>query len=277
MRFWLPVCSHKEKEGNLISKEDLLIFNKRGLFPGPNETEEVFLQRARFTLDYVPKQSPDALISKIEWQEPLKKVSSIFGMEPDWAAGYYSDKSLPPWQGAAAWISDDEPPLIQLKKAFRKGSYLRIYKRDEVLAHEAVHASRMAFEEPYFEEMFAYKVSSSPLQRALGALFIRSWEAPALLLLLFACLWKEFFFVPIAGFAFLTIRLLFLHLVFTFCQKRLKAVIKDPGQVLAAILRLSDNEIFLFARLSPEKIRQYIGKQQSFKWLFFRAAYMFDL
>ena len=155
-----------------MTDEELLAYAKRGLIPGPHEDEMAFLERASKA---VPLNLP-------EWKEVSSFTENLYGFAVDWVPCTYSNHKLPFWEGAATWISEDKLPSIQLRRSFKKGKYFG-YQRTEVLSPEAIHAARCMFEEPHFEEILAFRTSSSPLRRFLGPLFRKPWES--LLFILF--------------------------------------------------------------------------------------------
>lgn len=249
--------------------EKLLLLNKRGIIPGPQEMEEAFWKRA------------DALVEKNAeaWQETHPKTSQLFDFSLDWVEVFYSKKSLPAWQGAITWI--DEIPKIQLHPQLKKGSLLKIYSREEVLSHEAVHAARSQFSEPRFEEHFAYLTTKSPWRRFLGPFFRTSAESTLFLLLLLFCTlaplfgFPQLFILSIGAVAFGLIRLTLSQYIFKQCQKKLSALVKDPATALSVMLRLTDKEIDSFAKSSPDKISAYIAheKKHCLRWKVLSAAY----
>ncbi|HEY5235722.1 MAG TPA: hypothetical protein VIJ14_06055, partial [Rhabdochlamydiaceae bacterium] len=96
----------------MIDDNALLEYFHRGLIPGPEESEEAFLKRIQ---QVKPLAHP-------EWDE----VSVPFKI--DWVPISYSNHKIAWWEGAATWISEEELPSIQLRKNFKKGSFLG-YKR----------------------------------------------------------------------------------------------------------------------------------------------------
>ena len=89
----------------------------------------------------------------------------------------FSNKGLWPWEGGCLWEKDGEKPLIQLRKVFlKKERYLWFYTRSEILAHEAVHAKRLGYKEPIFEEILAYQTSPNRFRRFFGPMFRSSKE-----------------------------------------------------------------------------------------------------
>lgn len=203
----------------MITDLELLLFAKRGLIPGPNEDEKAFLQRASKLESFSPE----------DWKEAHAKTEKLYGFAIDWVSCTYSNHKLPFWEGAATWISEEGIPSIQLRNGFKKGKYLG-YTRSEVLAHEAVHAARSAFEEPRFEEILAYRTSTNFFRKCLGPLFRKPKES--LLFLLFFPLGIFFLF-----------RLLRDQWIFQGCLQKLP---------LPVILCLTDKEIARFAEIKPD-------------------------
>lgn len=245
-------------------------WNERGFIPGPSETEETFAARAA-KLANLTKQ-PDHIPLE-DWSEALSTTRRLFDIYPDWIPSCYSDRGLRFWEGAATWVQEDGSLTVQLRKAFRKGSYLKIYSRHEILAHEAVHSARVALGSTLFEEILAYSTSTSRLRRWAGPFFLRPWESVLFaILLLFgaACsiFSPLFFLLPILGILCGAIRLSRLWLLFNKCLKNIAALSKDPKKKLAVAIRLTDEEIIDFAYSTPEEITSYITqeKDRTLRW-----------
>jgi hypothetical protein len=167
-----------------MNDEELLALNRRGFIPGPGETEEHFVKRVQLAQDFFcnPLKEFEEMekVPVPHWDWVRHHLKELYDFQPDSLVAYYSNRQLTPWQGAASWVMDVESgPLcaVQLRRGFLKGSYLGLYSRDEILAHEAVHAARCAFEEPAFEEFFAYYTSSAKWRRLLGPIIRKPWEA----------------------------------------------------------------------------------------------------
>ena len=240
-----------------LTDQELLDLNLKGLIPGPQESEEEFLQRLAkieaLQVDGVP-------LSPSDWAEAHAVLKPLFGIRPDWVRAYYSRKDLPFWQAAATWI-EGSIPSIQLKPPFQKGSYYKLYSRREVLAHETVHAARAAFSEPRFEEIFAYKTSARAFTRWVGPLFKRSWES-YLMIALMPLLATPLFSLPLLAIAFGSLRLAHAHWHLHLCTKKLAPFVKNPQAIL---LRLTDREILLFGRMSQEAIQAYAHNGNSLR------------
>ncbi len=191
-----------------MDDEKLLSFFKRGLIPGPSETEEEFLKRT-------------AASPPLPAWSAIKPLPSHWGFTIDWVPLIYSKKKLLPWEGALFF--DDHiqlHPKLQTQNLF--GNTLT-----EILHHESIHAARITFHEPRFEEFLAYSTSRS-WKRLIGPLFSRPWEFPlfalALLLVPYA--------LPIP--LFFLLKLSYNHYLYSRVKKRL------PPPVL---LCLTDQEI----------------------------------
>ena len=231
---------------------------QRGFIPGPQESEEAFLRR-----------SGTSIQAAHDWQEAHEILQRLYQVKPDWIPLHFSNRDLPFWQGAATWIG--EASTVQLRERFRvnKGG---LYTQKEVLAHEAVHAMRCAFEEPRFEEMLAYQTSASRLRRWFGPLFRVSWESTLLVVLLCLSLLAEAVCLfldisptacvlpPSAAIAYGLVRLAAAHLTFQRCKKKVG---------LAFTLCLTDREVACFARWPVPRIEAHLRSRGDFrgKWL----------
>jgi hypothetical protein len=182
-----------------MTDEELLSYNHQGFIPGPAESEEKFLKRIESTKAAYLKLGVAAIPSS-HWSWVESHLKEGFDFIPKSLPAFYSNRSLAPWQGAAAWVERDQVLAIQLKEAFQKGTFLGIYDRSEILAHEAVHAARSAFPADIWDEYFAYMTSSQAWRRILGPIVRRPLEVWPLLLFcilgpfiplafLFAALW----------------------------------------------------------------------------------------
>ena len=139
----------------MISAKEHKTLGLAGIIPGPDETESDFVKR----IDILKNLGRNNLFLKEEEFEPLICDFHGLGAKPKWIPLVYSNRRLFPWQGGVSWtINPPEGtpfPLVQLRKGFKKGRFL-FNDREEVLHHEAVHAMRLAFNEPRFEEILAY-------------------------------------------------------------------------------------------------------------------------
>jgi hypothetical protein len=263
--------------------DELLECNRQGLIPGPGEEADAFWKRAAETKR---RFAGGEWIPGAHWDWARAMLREAYDVDPVWVAACYSDEGLAPWQGAACWIEGREVRAVQLREGLRKGSYLGICRREEVLAHEAVHVARCAFDERRSEEFFAYAVSLRKWRKVLGPMIQRPWEV-----------WP--FFGSAVGFAFCScaapfwergeeaalgclwmgicwIGLGFWRLIGQ--HRRLKlaggALLKEMGdarKARAILLRLTDAEIGCFAK--GEKVRAYAERQRCLRWEAIRTAY----
>lgn len=219
----------------MIHDDALLEYFHRGLIPGPEESEEAFLFRA---LQAKP-------LAHLEWSD----LSLPFKI--DWVPITYSNHKIAWWEGAATWISGEDLPAVQLRKSFEKGSFLG-YKRSEVLSHEAVHAARMRFEEPLFEEVLAYSTAPQAWKRFLGPLFSRTWEPLVLMVgVATGVFWP---LVPLIMIGVSLGRLSYRQWIFKKCCRKLS---------FPVALTLTDKEMKQFASMAEEEIQAYLEKSST--------------
>ena len=148
------------------------------------------------------KKDPEHFEKEDNQEKLLKKGSSItqkiFGFSIDWVPVVFSNRKLSFFEGAAAWIFQEtkespEEAFLQLRKGLRgKDTLLGYYPVDELVGHELVHVSRMAFKEPLFEEMLAYETSNSPFRKSYGPLFRQPKEVNFFLITLVLPLFGTF-------------------------------------------------------------------------------------
>ncbi len=264
----------------MLSDAELLAYNKRGLIPAPDETEAQFLQRIR---SLKSEEVNDPLIPE-DWDEAHALTRLLFDFSADWVKAFYSKKQLPFWQGAVTWLGD--PPLIQLHPELKKGSYLKLYHRKEVLAHEAVHAMRTPLAANRFEEYFAYLTSERSWRSKLGPLFRTSAEGSIFLCLLAFSVCASYLsiWMPIFGLLFALpwliliialIRLGLTHITLKRCKAQLFSILHKSDYVRFLMVRLTDKEIIRFSTLTPSAIYEYcaLEKNRSLRWKMLFQAY----
>ena len=250
------------------SKEFLVELNRRGLVPGPDETEATFFARCDRA---IPLTEP-----------PLSPLSQqLFGTLPDWIEVQYQTKGLRFWEAACTWIEGNSirlqlhPTLLEKKKYWG-------YRKEEIIAHEFVHAVRGQFDEPIFEEILAYRTSSSPFRRYWGPLLRTAKESLYAVLALLTCT-IAFFFDPL-GLTLWCAAVGLLGLAIyrlVKAQRTFKRALHHISQLvglanaLAVMLRLTDKEIICFSKMDPEKISAYMIKMAKthIRWQQIRAAY----
>ena len=215
-----------------MTDDELRDLAKRGLLIGPNESEVEFLTRVTTS---PPLHDP---------------ISTPFDCAPDWLTITYDDKGLSLWQGAAIWIEKGKAH-IQLRTAFSKKEKYLTYSKKEVLSHEAVHAARMTYNEPRFEEIFAYMTSPSKWRRCIGPLFRTPLESLIFVISAVIAIPLQLFFPYVALIPLLAIGFAALRLYRDYrtlkraCHTISTQYTADP---LSIAFRLTDSEIAQYAR-----------------------------
>ncbi|MFI5343641.1 MAG: hypothetical protein ACHQUC_05400 [Chlamydiales bacterium] len=276
-------------------------WNEAGFIPGMTESEDEFIKRVSFCKNLqqeltenvgteLPFDVSDQASNEIR-QEAISQTKTLYGIAPEWVPIFFNNHQLAPWHGGCAWIFqlNEQTPtsaFLQLRAAFReKSSYLGMYQRRELIAHELSHVGRMLYHEPQFEEIIAYRSSASKWRRYLGPIVQSSKESLffiiflglifltnlALITMGTSLAYAITYWLPTIPLAFILLalaRLVRRQSIFHGCQQRLTEVLGDSQKAEHLIYRLSDDEIRLFARLTPNEIRTYIDSQTSFRWRF---------
>ncbi len=233
-----------------MTDKELFELNQRGFIPGPGESEPSFLRRLHAAQEVLLAPPPpfDRMekVPEPHWDWVRHYLKEFYDFQPCSLAAYYSNNQLALWQGAASWVMEESPgPLcaVQLRKGFSKGRYLKIYSRDEMLAHEAVHAARCAFQEPAYEEFFAYSTSEVGWRRKLGPIVKSPREVFFLLIALgLGAFWGNFLpaaFLLAYGFVRLGRR----HHRLKKAAQNLYGKVRDQKAARALLFRLTDREI----------------------------------
>ena len=283
-------------------------WNHQGFIPAQEETEALFEERIAFCLNLEKNLEEkgarfpfheEAQASHDTLQEAFTITEEQYGIRPTWVPIFFSNSQLAPWHGGCAWIFqlDEQTPLaafLQLRSHFKTYSkYWGIYQRKELVAHELAHVGRMTYQDPKFEEFFAYQ-SSSNWRKWWGPLFQSSTETLCFILLLGLILlidiailfsghesfiheawWLKI--LPCALIGFACVRLFYRHYILNTCLKKLKTLY--PSFIAKHLLyRLKDEEIATFSHLSPKNIEEWIEKnsQASFRWNFLKHLYPFS-
>ena len=255
-----------------MKNEELVEYHRSGWIPGPGETEEQFRRRAQPVGETLP----------------APRLQKLFDLDPQGIPLIFSNEGLTPWQGAVTRVFEEQGGVrceVQLREDFRsKRSYLGLYSLDEVWSHEAAHAARCAFDEPKWEEWFAYRSSTSPLRRLLGPTIERPSEVWLFLIGLLVSevgwivsesLWAWAPLVcllAIAGW-----RLARRYRIFQRAKRNVAALLREVDKAEAFLFRLRDAEIEAFARWDLQKIRDYAQKQECLRWRLLQAVYPFHL
>lgn len=251
----------------MINAERLLEYNFYGFIPGPQEEISIFLKRAE--------------LSKYQktFNQALTSIQSLFDVYPSWVRIEFTNQ-LCFWEAAATYIEENQGIFIPVVRIRKKGVPFWC-TQEEILAHELVHATRIAFKGNLFEELLAYKTSRNWLRRYFGPIFFQPKEV-LLFLFLLVGIWCYqlgylFFFsdlptltlwIPCILTGLLIIRVVIVQTIFSLCIKKIRRLLKQPDKALGFALRLSDSEIIAFAFKSLDKMRKYIGKiqEKNLRW-----------
>lgn len=284
-----------------MNTEKLLQLNALGIIPGPHETEEDFQHRADYCLNLAKNFETEIDLGNSVFSEKLSRLliektgeetNRLYGIISTWVPIIFSNNRLLPWHGGCAWIFKTTPDgpvsaFFQLRTAFMKSpSYLGIYDRSELIAHESSHIGRMAFEEPKFEELIAYRTAKTTFRRIFGPLVQSNWEANAFILSLFLSTLAPFLARDYPWMNWLMLLPLFLVLLalgrialrqsqFSRCYNNLRKLFSSDEAANAVIYRLTDQEIIRFSHMSSEGIMDYIQKKkiQELRWKVIVNAY----
>lgn len=289
-----------------ISDEELLRYNQLGLIPGPLENEKELLNRAKYCLSlrdtFETKLtenapfSPENRASAKILEESFQITQRLYDIEPDWIPVFFSNYKLAFWHGGCAWIfqENEKTPtgaFFQLRQAFRDSTtYLGLYRRDELIAHELSHVGRMMFEEQRFEEVLAYRSDHSRFRRYFGPIMQSSWESALFVLTLFLIMAIDFSLseflsrqayqhimwlklVPFGMILYALGRLWKRQRQFSRCLSRLQDIVSEKAD--AVIYRLTDEEIGKFADMASDDILKYAEEQRgkSLRWKVIYLAY----
>lgn len=242
--------------------DDLLQLNKEGFLAGPEEEKQAFFLRVERTLAEAPVHPTPFPI----------ELQKLFDVNPSFLEVVYSNESLDAWEAGCTWITDNRVS-IQLRKRFQKASFwFGFFSKEEVLSHEAVHAVRMKFYEPIFEEVLAYSTSKHFWRRFFGPLFRSAEETH---FFLFFVLFGAFLFpwfpwislsCILAPNMFFFFRLFRTQILFRKAKKKIRKLLGiEPLWVL---LRLTDRETRLFATQPLAVIEDFARKEKlkSVRW-----------
>lgn len=245
----------------------------QGVFIKPSELESAYKDRAQKM-----KVNASSFHSST--------LQNLYGFSPGWVPVSYNDKGIHFWEAAIAWIDDRvDPPAteIQLRKRFETYSSLYgLYKKEEVLNHEYVHAARFVFQDSKYDEHFcyytSYKKGMLPRFRTfMGPLFQHRIEVIvlfALLLWSFVVSDSEVLVYSLIALVAYT-DLLFIRLAWRWwywnrCKNNLTSL---GDKALHLMVRLTDKELKKFATLSFIDICSWVQAQSDFRWSYLFKRY----
>lgn len=291
---------------SVLNDQYLLELNRQGFVPGPGEDDKVYLERvsrsmsSASSVDNIDYNLPFSAVNKVRHHEQeggCEITRRLFDICPFWISAYYSNYALAPWHAATSWIITPENQnctvsFVQLRNHFaNKSRYLKLYHRDEVLAHEFTHICRSAFPKSKYEEIYAYQTAKTPLRRFLGPIIasvIETWLFVVSILLVLAI---DVWFLLAPNFSLLPLvtavqllpwvvlmslfgRLLFRQWRYNRCVTHLKNCLGNERKAFAVAYRLIDDEIALFAK-KHINIRKYVAehKETSLRWKVLSLSY----
>lgn len=247
-----------------------------GFFLAPDESVSQLTERLSALADGLSLVPEDPLLTKLtadtpEVSDTLKDrahelTSQKFRFRMKWIPVWYSSRQTGIFSAGVLLEIDRILPLVFLNNGFAcKGKYMG-YDAAETLAHEMIHAARIAFPASAYEEYFSCHVNRSAFRRTVGNLF-RRWYLP---LLFFGGVTMTVFLL-VAGWRFWS-ALLLLPPVLIFSReiilhRRIRAAgekLRRAGLDEALLLRLSDSEIFALSRSKLEEIM--LKKNESLRW-----------
>lgn len=245
-----------------MTDSELLQLDQMGFIPGPGESEEVFLSRVRSAQEQYKKGN---WIPEAHWDWVREYLYELFNVKPLYICAFYSNQGLTPWQGGASWIEGRKLKSIQLREAIKSGSFLKVYRREEILAHEAVHGMRCAFNEDRSEEFFAYMTSEIKWRRVLGPIIQRPWEVWPFLFFMIGSMFWPFLHLCSAFWAGLGFsRLIRQHRRLKKAADQIQKITGDARRTRAILFRLTDEEIECFSKKGS--IRLFAAKQTCLRW-----------
>lgn len=261
--------------------DPILENNARGFIPLEGETVEASLARGVRLSGFAK-----------EWQS--KAVLQQFDLAIDWLPLVYQSEGLRFWEGGACWIGEadelcsffslpkcDEKGLfcvVQVAPQLRKRKRYWFCDREELIAHEAVHAARLGVEGgDRFEEILAYATSKKGWRKVFGPLFRSSGEVTVFCVVLFVAVVLQgvgsyfgnglfFLLALLLPWVFLVGffgRLFWAQRIFQRAYRKLEGEVMPTP--LAVLVRMVDREIEELSRYKG-KAREWAKKKESWRW-----------
>ena len=232
------------EDGFSAIADQLCSLDEQGLLIAPQELPEEFLKRLatmHSEWDYESPADARPLPGGIR-EKAERTVSDLYGASPRWIPVSCSSGETGRFSAGVTLILEKIVPIVFLSGAFLNKSRHHGYDAAETLAHEMVHALRIAYPVSVYEEYFPCQVHKSRFRRLAGNLF-RRWEIPVLIFggLTFAVLYPVVLIFPLL----VILRELQLSARIRSATKKLRELHLHPEPVL---LRLSDDEIKTLAK-----------------------------
>ncbi|MCH9811662.1 hypothetical protein K0U07_02740 [bacterium] len=227
---------------------------KEGFLPGPEETEQAFFDRVektRAVLKEPKKFITDRSFDKIE-------------LVTQGGAALLAKKRNLFFHAASTLIVELKDglilPIITEPKSI-------LVKKEEVLAHELVHARRALFDSPKYEEILAFRTSKAKWRKYLSPIFSTNIEVLLFFVAATLSFWTT---IPLfLHLGFFSIRLYYRQKIIRHCKDFLNRISTDTESILTA---LTDEEIVAFSRGEIEKIDFSL-----FRWKFLQRVFPLKL
>lgn len=261
-----------------METQKLKTLAEQGFVPGPFENEADFLRRVDYCLQLEKELGFEAVPPQL-FEPPFSLTHSLFGIKPSWVPLSFSNYQLPLWVGGCAWIfqnTHDSPTgaFIQLRKKLQTSPSFCLYSRDELIAHEISHIGRMMFEEPKYEEVFAYKTSPSSFRKFLGPLFSEGGQMRSFMILVVFVLLADLCALWWGGWesyvALLPLKLIpgswFGWMLYKLSLKQLRIKRLEKRFPLKFLYGLTDKEIDAFDKMTKAQVEEYARLQQCLRW-----------
>ncbi|HJO92260.1 MAG TPA: hypothetical protein QF753_02570 [Victivallales bacterium] len=217
-------------------------------------------------------------------EEASNITEKAYFFKINWVPGFYI-KYLGFFAGGCSVNYNTGLSFFLLRNSFLKKEKWLFYSRKELLSHELCHIAREPIRDKYFEEFFAYKISTSPLRKYLGNCFQTALDPILFLTPIFLLLILQFIkllLYPNFNLIFFWI-LIFIYPVYMLIKNQhyrnryhkavlaLKNLFPDNQHCINAILfRSNSNEIKHIAKLfnNSEILKVWLSKQQEkyLKW-----------
>lgn len=204
---------------------------------------------------------PDSL-----YHEASAIIEKKYGFSIDWIAGFYQNSGIL-FGGGTYFFPERQLSVFVINQAFKTKKKWFIYSQNELLAHELCHVARCGFDEPIYEEHFAYQTSlKNHFRQNWGGIVYSTRDTLFCLLAIFSMLLIQIAkllnyqvlgkyvgieYVPLLFIVWLVIR----HINARNTLKKARNVLKanhcqNPDAVL---FRMGDEEIKKLARFHAEK------------------------
>ncbi|NMA42805.1 MAG: hypothetical protein GX946_05425 [Oligosphaeraceae bacterium] len=279
-------------EGEL---QALCELDAKGIFCADDENAETLAERVRTLkenqrkLDLTLQEQGHAEIEDISmrkedriptqlFEKPTAITELLFRFKIDWVSGFFIDPAYGLFFGGCAYcMIPDFFALFIIRRSFKEKDRWLFYQRDELLAHELCHVSRVALASEIYEEIMAYKTATTAFRRFFGGIF-RSPRDSAIFLILVLLLFisqlcQTFFWpgLPVWP-AWLLLVLFCARLLHRHCgdMRRLARAAKHltagfpPDNINAVLFRCNDQEIRQLAELNErQNLLTWLQNRQS--------------